>query len=148
MNAAVFAASWIAMFTAHQVADHWVQTHDQASSKGAAGWAGARACLAHVAVYTLCLTGTVVVTLALLGLPTNVWALAAGQLLSAVTHYVADRRTPLAWLASKLGSTSMYELGRPRPGKDDNTVLGTGAYALDQSFHMLWIFVAALVTAL
>jgi hypothetical protein len=72
----------------------------------------------------------------------------AGQLVSAVTHYWADRRTTLARLADALGKGGYYRLGAPRPGRDDNLSLGTGAYALDQSWHWLWLGVAATVTAL
>ncbi|MEV0285591.1 hypothetical protein AB0H36_15880 [Kribbella sp. NPDC050820] len=57
-----------------------------------------------------------------------------GQGVSAVTHYWADRRWTLAWLASKLGKTGYYDNG--------------GAPALDQSWHWLWIGVAAYSTAM
>jgi hypothetical protein len=61
--------------------------------------------------------------------------------------------------AGLLPSRGLYALGQPRkglidpddPGKgayDDNPTIGTGAYALDQSWHWWWIFIAALVTAL
>jgi len=35
----------------------------------------------------------------------------------------------------------------PRPHRDDNPTLGTGAYALDQSFHIFWLIIAALLIA-
>ncbi|MEV0404982.1 hypothetical protein [Actinoallomurus sp. NPDC050550] len=78
-----------------------------------------------------------------------------GQVISAVTHYWADRRSTLRGLAEKLGKTAFYRLGAPRTGtdkdgkeRDDNPSLGTGAYALDQSWHKLWILIAAIVTAI
>jgi hypothetical protein len=37
-------------------------------------------------------------------------------------------------------------MGIPRPGTDDAAHLGTGAYALDQSWHVGWLFIAALIT--
>jgi len=66
---------------------------------------------------------------------------------SAVTHYVADRRTPLRWLAEHTGSRGFWTMGAPRPGHDDNPQLYTGAYSLDQSWHYLWLLVAALIIA-
>ncbi len=144
--AATFAAVFAALFVAHQVADHWVQTQHQADDKGRPGWAGRLACAAHVASYT----ATALVALNALhfglGLPLNPWRVAVGLTVSAVTHYAADRRTPLARLACLVGADRFYALGSPRPGRDDNPTLG-GAYALDQSFHYAWLFVAALIIA-
>ncbi|KXK58140.1 hypothetical protein AWW66_31525 [Micromonospora rosaria] len=144
---ATFAAVFVALFVAHQVADHWIQTQHQADCKGRPGWPGRIACAAHVTTYTL----TALVALAALALSTDLDVspgnIAAGLAISAVTHYIADRRTPLKRLADLCGSTKFYALGIPRPGRDDNPSLGTGSYALDQSFHYLFLFVAALVIA-
>ncbi|MET8229324.1 DUF3307 domain-containing protein [Micromonospora sp. NPDC005298] len=144
---AAFAAVFVALFVAHQVADHWIQTQHQADCKGRPGWPGRIACAAHVTTYTL----TALVALAALVLSTDLdvspGKVAAGLTISAVTHYIADRRTPLKRLADLCGSTKFYALGIPRPGLDDNPSLGTGSYALDQSFHYLFLFVAALVIA-
>ncbi|MEU5932827.1 MULTISPECIES: DUF3307 domain-containing protein [Micromonospora] len=144
---AAFAAVFVALFVAHQVADHWIQTQHQADCKGRPGWPGRIACAAHVATYTL----TALVALAALALSTDLdvspGRAAAGLTISAVTHYIADRRTPLKRLAELTGSAKFYALGCPRPGRDDNPSLGTGSYALDQSFHYLFLFVAALVIA-
>ena len=51
-NIATFAAVFAALFVAHQVADHWIQTQHQADTKGHPGHAGRIACIAHVASYT------------------------------------------------------------------------------------------------
>lgn len=132
-SAVTFAALLPALLVAHNVADHWVQTSHQAGAKGQPGWPGRWACAAHVATYT------------------------------AVTHYWADRRFTLARLCDRLGKGEFYNLGKPR----DRTVtagfvsieggmartpidiptLGTGAYALDQSWHWAWLGAAAFVTA-
>jgi hypothetical protein len=45
------------------------------------------------------------------------------------------------------GKGEFWHLGAPRPGHDDNPCLGTGAYALDQSWHIAWLFISALVIA-
>jgi hypothetical protein len=64
-----------------------------------------------------------------------------------LTHYWADRRTTLAALATRVGKGEFYALGAPRPGREDNPTIGTGAYALDQAWHWVWLLVAALLTA-
>ncbi|MEV6890782.1 DUF3307 domain-containing protein [Kribbella sp. NPDC051137] len=152
---AAFAAYMLALLTAHTVGDHWIQTHTQATCKGKPGWAGRLACLRHVASYTA--------TTALLGL--LVWQVldlhlswlgfVAGQALSAATHYLADRRIHLERFARWIGKTDFLRLGVPRAGTDrngnaydDNPSLGTAGYALDQSFHHLCLFAAALLTVL
>ncbi|ANZ36870.1 hypothetical protein BBK82_13090 [Lentzea guizhouensis] len=146
-TAVTFAAVLPGLLVAHNVADHWMQTHHQALTKGQAGTAGRIACLAHVATYTAVTAVVVALLWLVLDLDVSPVGFAAGQLVSAVTHYWADRRFTLARLAALLGKTAFYVLGMPRAGRDDNPTLGTGAYALDQSFHWLWLFVAALVTA-
>lgn len=148
MSAAVtFAAVLPALLVAHNVADHWVQTGYQAGSKGTAGWPGRIACLAHVGTYTAVTAVTVALLWAVLGLAITPPGFLAGQALSALTHYWADRRTTLARLAELIGKGGFYRMGAPRTGRDDNPSLGTGAYALDQSWHWLWLGAAALLTA-
>jgi hypothetical protein len=143
--AATFAALFAALYAAHTVADHWVQTQHQADAKGRPGWPGRLACLAHVTTYSLTALAAVALVAWRLGLDLAPGHLAAGLTVSAVTHYLADRRTPLRRLAELTGSGRFYALGTPRPGRDDNPSIGTGAYALDQSWHIGWLLVAALV---
>jgi hypothetical protein len=144
---ALFAATFAALYAAHQVADHWIQTEYQAATKGVPGWRGRWACARHVATYTItcavALGALVAVLDARMSLP---WA-ACGLAVSAVTHYVADRRGPLRAMAIAAGHRPFHGLGTPRPGRDDNPSLGTGAYALDQSWHYLWLFIASLMIA-
>lgn len=146
--AVTFAATLPGLLVGHNVADHWVQSSHQAAHKGLPGWPGRIACAAHVASYTAVTAATVGLLWGLLGLGITPAGFLAGQALSATTHYWADRRSTLARLAERLGRDGFYRLGCPRPGRDDNPSLGTGAYALDQSFHWLALFVAALLTAL
>src|SRR5690606_6617951 len=125
---------------------------------------------AHVASYTLCTTLAVLGVWLALDLPLTLPGVLLGQVISAVTHSWADRRAPLRNLAEPLRLGGFYRLGSPRPAlvlvvdQDGNPAydadgapvtvpidaptLGTGAYALDQSWHYLWLFVAALVTVL
>jgi hypothetical protein len=147
MAAAAFAAVFAALYAAHQVGDHWVQTNWQAAAKGDRSWVGRRACAGHV----LTLAATKVAFLAAVAIGTGLhlslgWT-AAGLGVDAVSHYWADRRFTLRRLAGRLGKRGFYALGAPRGGHDDNPSLGTGAYALDQSWHIGWLFVTALLIA-
>jgi len=168
--AAAFAAVAVALLVAHQVADHWVQTSHQAATKGRAGDEGRLACAAHVATYTLVTTAAVITVWLTLALPLSPGGVLAGQVVSAITHYWADRRTTLERLATRLRLAGFYGLGSPRPVRVavvdeagalaydcegqvvtvpvDAPSLGTGAYQLDQSWHWLWLAVAALITVL
>lgn len=144
----IFAAAFAALYAAHQVGDHWIQTNAQAGGKGAHTHAGRLACAKHV----LTLTATKIVALMLLtlvtGMDTNPYAVLAGLTVDAISHYWADRRFTLARLAAATGKAGFYSLGTPREGHDDNPSLGTGAYALDQSWHIGWLFVAALIISI
>ncbi|WP_019808219.1 DUF3307 domain-containing protein [Saccharomonospora halophila] len=147
VEAVTFAVVLPSLLVAHQVADHWVQTSHQSARKGRAGWVGRWNCAKHVASYTVVTAVAVGVVWAVLGLSITPAGFVAGQAVSAVTHYWADRRTTLARLAALLRLEGFYRLGAPRPGRDDNPSLGTGAYQLDQSWHWAWLFAAALVTS-
>ena len=132
---ATFAAVFVALYVAHQVADHWIQTQHQSDCKSLPGWAGRIACAAHVANYTATAFGFLGVLALATDLDLTGGKVAAGLAISAVTHYVADRRTPLRWAADALGKNPVW------------LEHGGGMYALDQSFHYLFLFVAALVIA-
>ena len=128
-----FSVVFIALYAAHMVADHWVQTQGQSDRKVLPGWVGRRSCAAHIGTYTL----TAVVALGLLvwrtGLHLNPGPVLAGLVLSAASHYLADRRKPLRRLADRLGKSPVW--------LDQHG----GMYALDQSWHIGWLFLAALV---
>jgi hypothetical protein len=147
-DASTFTAVFIGLYAAHEVGDHWVQTRHQACHKGAAGWSGRLACARHVGM----LSGVKAVTLGMastvLGVHLRPTALVAALLVDAVSHYWADRRSTLARLANLIGKGEFYRLGAPREGHDDAPHLGTGAYALDQSWHIGWLFIAALIACL
>lgn len=161
LDPGVFATVFAGLYVAHGVADHWLQTSEQARDKSLPGWKGRAACASHVAPY-LALAALFVVGLQyLFGLPLHWYWIGAGLVASGVTHYWADRRTTLARLCERLGKGEFYRLGAPRNRtvtadivgaegrmvgtKLDNPCLGTGAYALDQWWHIFWTFVAALV---
>ncbi|MFJ9709265.1 transcriptional regulator [Streptomyces sp. NPDC101234] len=147
MDAATFAAVFIALYVAHSVGDHWVQTSHQSAHKGRPGWIGRLADARHVATLTATKVAVLLSVAWLLDLRLSVLGTVAGLGIDAVTHWWADRRSTLAWLAKVTGKGEFYRLGAPRAGHDDNPHIGTGAYALDQSFHHLWLLVAALIIA-
>ncbi|MGW2113433.1 transcriptional regulator [Streptomyces sp. NPDC001948] len=154
MTAAVFAAVFVALFIGHSVGDHWVQTSCQAAQKGRPGWVGRLADARHVLGLTI--TKGILLTAVVLVLDLHVTALGlvAGLGIDAATHWWADRRSTLAWLAKVTGKTEFLTLGTPAHPAHPVTAeggyaptLGTGAYALDQSFHHLFLGVAALLIA-
>ncbi|GLX96375.1 DUF3307 domain-containing protein [Herbidospora sp. NBRC 101105] len=142
---AEFAAVYVTLYTTHMIVDHWIQTDHQACTKIKPGWAGRLANTTHVLTH---------VVLALAGLMVLVWQLGAvfapadvaiGLAVTGVTHWIADRRWPIQWLAARTGRGRFAALGVPRPGHDDNPSIGTGAYVLDQTWHLAWLFVSALI---
>ncbi|MEV6535930.1 transcriptional regulator [Streptomyces sp. NPDC051639] len=152
--AAVFAAVFVALYVAHSVGDHWVQTSHQAAEKGRPGWVGRLADARHVLGLTITKGIALAAVVLVLDIPVTVTGLVAGLGVDAVTHWWADRRTTLAWLAKVTGKTEFLSLGTPahpaHPVTADGRyapTLGTGAYALDQSFHHLFLGIAALFIA-
>ena len=150
-RAARFAAVFAGLYAAHHIADHWVQHGADACDKQQPGRAGRAACGRHVTTYTITTGLTVTVLDAALNLGLSNRGIAAGQLISAVTHYVVDRGTPLRRIAAHAGSTDFIERVTVvrKPGDEPAVVgPGTGAYSLDQSWHTGWLAVAALATAI
>ncbi len=165
-QAAVAAVAGLALYAGHHVGDYWVQTDTQARLKGAAGWVGRRACAEHVLTYVGTQAACLWLAAAVLdpfeggSVPATLAALAV----SGVTHWLADRREHGAvwWLARLLPwKRPFLTLGDVRPGVVqvectdsmalqrvmlDRPVLGTGAWALDQSWHLFFgVFVPALI---
>lgn len=139
----VFAVVFAALYAAHEVGDHWVQTHHQACGKGAADRRGRLLCAQHVASLTATKAIALVAVVLVTGLALSPWAAVAGLVVDAASHYWADRRFTLAALAVRLRKADFANLG---DGKAAPT--GTGAYALDQSWHVGWLFVAALIACI
>lgn len=140
-----FAAISFALYAAHQVGDHWLQTSAQAGGKGAHTHEGRIACLGHVTSLTAAKIVALMLLTLVTGMDTHPLAVLIGLAIDAGTHYWADRRFTLAALAERTGKGGFYRMGAQRDGHDDNLTLGTGAYALDQSWHIGWLFVTALI---
>ncbi|MFE0373704.1 transcriptional regulator [Streptomyces sp. 24-1644] len=152
--AVVFAAVFIGLYIAHSVGDHWVQSSCQAATKGLPGWTGRLACSRHVLGLTATKAVVLVPLVLVLDLDVTVLGLAVGLGLDAASHWWADRRTTLARLADRCGKGEFYSLGTPTHPAHPVTAeggyaptLGTGAYSLDQSWHILWLGIAALLIA-
>lgn len=119
-TAAVTAVAFAALYAGHMVGDHPIQSCDQAAKKGApdsaalaAGghpWRGWSACAGHVATYTVTALVAVLAVAWRAGIDLSPAALLAGLAVSAVTHYVADRRTPLRRIADRVGAGRFYRL--------------------------------------
>jgi len=142
---AVFAAVFAALYAAHELGDHWVQTHHQALTKGRPDTIGRLACLRHVATLTVVKAAALVLVVLVCGIsfPFGGALVALALGVDAASHYWADRRTTLAALADRLGKGDFARL-------DDGFAapVGTGAYALDQSWHIAWLLITALLAAL
>jgi hypothetical protein len=142
IDPATFAAVFAALYAAHEVADHWLQTRHLAFANGAAGRRGRVACAMHVATLTATKVLVLGVVAVLTGVGLEPWAVAVGLGVDAVSHYWADRQTTLVALADRIGKGEFVRLGDGAAAP-----VGTGAYALDQSWHMGWLLVAALLVS-
>jgi hypothetical protein len=145
---ATFAACFAALFAAHSFGDHWVQTHKQACGKGARTAMGRYLCLQHVLNLAMTKLVALVALQFVTGLRLSIIALTIGIVIDGASHYWADRRHTLEGLSSMMGKLDFYRLGSPRPGTDDQPHIGTGAYALDQSWHIAWLFITALIISI
>lgn len=148
MSAGTFAAVFAAGYAAHSFGDHWYgQTHEQALGKGAKTSEGKRHCLNHVLRLAAHKAVFIAVVAVATGLHLTWWAVALGLLVDGVSHYWADRRFTLQALADATGKGEFYRFGEATVAADGSRAfhLGTGAYAMDQSWHVLWLFITALI---
>ena len=147
VDALVFATLAFASYPAHLLADHPFQPSQWAAAKGRCSHEGRTACAKHVAVVVAFQAAVVLAVVALTGLTVDPLAVAAGLVLTGWSHYWIDRRFTAAGLFAAIGKSEFASLGVPRPGHDDNPSLGTGAYRMDQDWHITWIAIVALVMA-
>lgn len=156
----------MALYAGHHAGDYWVQSDHDAAHKGLPGKEGHLACLRHVLSYTATQAVMVGIQAAVTKSRPNLPRLALGLAVSAVTHYAADRRDHglMVKLAKRIpGKEKFLKLGVPRPlavsampnpayphevmpATLDNPSLGTGSWALDQSWHIvLGVFLPSLI---
>lgn len=161
---AVAAGTGLAMYAGHHIGDYWVQTDHQASHKGLPGSEGVLQCLLHVISYVATQTFMLILLSASVGLDVPAWSITLALAVSGVTHYLADRREHgLMFKLARLipGKEIFLKMGRPRGlyvrafGLDsertrevalDNPSPATGAWALDQAWHIFFgVFIPALI---
>lgn len=136
MIAATFAALLATAYAAHQLADHVIgQTDSQAAAKAAPGRAGWLALARHVGAYHLIQIVMVGLTVAVLGLPLSLPGALAGMAISAGTHLLWDRRTPVRWVLDHVGAPRFARLA-------DHGL--NGMYLADQALHVACLWAAAL----
>lgn len=131
-------ATFAGLYAAHAVGDHWVQTHRQAVGKGMRGRGDVvrrsqLLCARHVLSLAVTKAVVLLVVAVATGLDLGVWPMAIGLGVDAISHYWADRREPLIALATRLGKGGWLARD-PEAG-----------YKLDQSWHVGWLLVAALI---
>lgn len=145
-RAVTFAATFAALYAAHEFGDHWVQSNRQAAVKGQRDPEGQRACAAHVVTLTATKALALAVTSRVLGIRLSPARAALALSLDAATHYAIDRRYTLRAVAKALdpvnGKLGFYEFGDGKAAP-----CGTGAYALDQSAHIALLWATALINA-
>jgi hypothetical protein len=136
-RALVFTVALLALFVAHQIGDHVLQTDRQAATKTERGQRGLRGMLGHLAVYHLMAAGLLITTETVLGLPLPTTGLVVGLAFSALTHALLDRRWPVRAI---LRATQA-------PRFADATSPVCGMYVADQALHQLALLVSALLIA-
>lgn len=99
VDPAAFGAVLAALWAAHDLADHVLQTEYQAHHKACEGRHGYRALAGHVASYS----AVQVVALAALRGGFAPARVAAGVAFSAGTHALLDRRWPVRWILEHTG---------------------------------------------
>jgi hypothetical protein len=137
----------------HYIGDQWLQTHGQACKKSLGGDSCRRVAMWHCAKHVLVWTATVTVFVVGAGwwlhLPMKPGWLAAGMAVNAITHFVADLRTPLIWIACRFFNRAAYidYVNVVRASGTETVGPGTAVFHLDQSWHIAWLAVSALVIA-
>ncbi len=135
MSSTVFAASFVALYAGHMVADHVVQTDWQAAHKAGKGVDAFVAMTGHIGGYTITQTACLIAA-QLVGVPFHGAAVIAGVLFSAATHAFIDRRWPVQWILRRTGSANFAALASSGMN---------GPYLTDQALHIGCLFVAALI---
>ncbi|BBA98301.1 hypothetical protein RVR_4434 [Actinacidiphila reveromycinica] len=140
------AVAYAALTAAHEVGDYIVQRDADAKAKGKHGPAGAAACARHVASYTATQGLALYAADRYLRLGLDWRRAGAALLVSAVTHYVADRcaghwpddskDAPLLVRAAHAAGKTKWLQGDPAAGP-----------LIDQAWHKGCIAVAAAVAA-
>ncbi|AGL20951.1 DUF3307 domain-containing protein [Actinoplanes sp. N902-109] len=133
----VFVVSATTLMAAHQLGDHVLQSDNQAAHKADPGLTGWSYMAAHVGTYHA--IATVMLLLAYLSLDIDlpVRGMIAGLAFSAVTHAFLDRRWPVRFILTRLGSPTFAVMQSPV----------NGMYVADQALHYGCLWISALLIA-
>lgn len=157
VDAAAFGAVLAALWAAHDLGDHVVQTDHQAARK-ATSW---RAMAGHVGSYTAVQLAALAALRTLAGIRPSWWRALAGVAFSAGTHAFLDRRWPVRWLLEHTGSRSFaapavrtrgtvqesYLRGRTPSVEAAGPLPLHGPYLADQALHHTALAIAAALIA-
>lgn len=149
--ASVFSAVFVLLYVGHLLGDHWLQTGHQADNKDRKDRTGRIACAGHVLSLTACKAVCLIPSAFMLDLRLSVWGVLIGFAVDSGTHYWADRRFTLRSLAALVNKDGYWDyctVVRKSGEKERVTGPGTGSFHLDQSWHVWWMGVAAMVIAL
>lgn len=147
----IFGCVFALLSVGHHVGDHWVQRGIDACRKQLPGRQGALHCGVHVATVTATKAAILIPGVLLLGLPVSWAGVFLALIADAGSHYLVDRGAPLRAMATAAGKAEYIErvtVVRTPGGAAEATGPGTGAFELDQSWHRLWVLIAALIIAL
>jgi hypothetical protein len=138
-TAAVTAVAFVALYAGHQIGDHPVQPLALATGKaaptadllavGVHPWTGWKACVRHVATYTL--TQAVALALTVLVAPLTIFGAVAALATAACTHAVIDRR----WIVRLIVQAKGCQEWPLAP------------YVLEQALHTGALLIAAVLAA-
>lgn len=147
VDATILGALALPLLAAHHLADHPFQPSEWAAAKGGCSHEGRIACTKHVLVVVLLQALAVLAVVGLTDTAVSPVAVVTGIGFTAWSHWWFDRRFTAAGLYEAIRKTGFARLGTPRPGHDDAPHLGTGAYRMDQDWHILWLAISALIIA-
>lgn len=147
IDAALLGALALPLFAAHNLADHPLQSSAWAAAKGGCDHEGRLACAKHVLVVVVLQAVAVFGVVVLTDTAVSPAAVVLGLGFTAWSHYWFDRRFTAAGLYEAINKTGFARLGTPRPDRDDAPHLGTGAYRMDQDWHILWLALSGLIIA-
>lgn len=147
LDPALLGALALPLLAAHNLADHPLQSSAWAADKGRCDHEGRLACAKHVVVVVALQALAVLAVVGLTDTAVSPASVVLGLAFTAWSHYWFDRRFTAAGLYQALGKTGFARLGTPRPDHDDAPHLGTGAYRMDQDWHVLWLAFSGLIVA-
>ncbi|GAA2526964.1 DUF3307 domain-containing protein [Winogradskya humida] len=133
----VFVVSVTTLMAAHQIGDHVLQSDKQAAHKADPGLHGWVFMAQHVGIYHVVAVGMLLVAFVGLGIDIPLRGMVAGIGFSAISHAFLDRRWPVRFLLTRLGSPTFAVMQTPV----------NGMYVADQALHYGCLWISALLIA-